>query len=148
MSLRDATSISTNQSNCRIFDPTDGAYCYKYVGNSTCIISVGKKYLTKGTAMAQKVARVNWNRGQYSDVFRSAIIDPSPLKHGQKVTVIWGKSKKEYTAVVGCYPVEQGVQSGNQESELAPRRAKAKRKLVSVCFSSVRVLKQISCSKL
>ena len=68
-----------------------------------------KKYLTKGTAMAQKVARVNWNRGQYSDVFRSAIIDPSSLKHGQKVTVIWGKSKKEYTAVVGCYPVEQGV---------------------------------------
>ena len=98
--------------------------------------------------MAQKVARVNWNRGQYSDVFWSAIIDPSPLKQGQKVTVIWGKSRKEYTAVVGCYPVKQGVQSGNQESELAPRRAKAKLILVSVCFSSARVLKQLLCTKL
>lgn len=90
--------------------------------------------------MAQKVARVNWNRCQYSDVFQSAIIDPSPLMQGQKVTVIWGKSRKEYTAVVGCYPFAQGVQSGNQESELAPRKAKAKQTLVSVCFSFVRVL--------
>ena len=98
--------------------------------------------------MAQKVARVNWNHGQYSDVFRSAIIDPSPLTQGQKVTVIRGKTKKEYTAIVGCYPVEQGVQSGNQESELVPRRAKAKQKLASVCFFSARVLKQIYCSKL
>ena len=90
--------------------------------------------------MAQKVARFNWNRGQYSDVFRSVIIDPSPLKQVQKVTVIWGKTRKEYRAVVGCYPFKQGVQSGNQESELAPRRAKAKRKLVSACFSFARVL--------
>ena len=89
--------------------------------------------------MAQKVARFDWNRGQYSDVFRSVIIDPSPLKQVQKVTGIWGKTRKEYRAVVGCYPFEQGVQSGNQESELAPR-AKAKRKLVSACFSFARVL--------
>ena len=90
--------------------------------------------------MAQKVARVNWNRSQYLDVFRSAIIDASPLKQGQKVTVIWGKSRKEYTAVVRCYPFEQDDQSGNKESELAPRKAKAKRKLVSVCFSFASVL--------
>lgn len=84
--------------------------------------------------MAQKIARANWSRGQYSDVFRSAIIDPSPLKQGQKVKVIWGKSKKEYTAVIGCYPVEQDAQK-NQQSELVPRRDKAKRKLVSGFFS-------------
>lgn len=90
--------------------------------------------------MAQKVAHVNWNRGQYSDVFRSAIIDASPLKQGQKVTVIWGKSRKEYTAVVCCYPFEQDGQSRNKESKLAPRMAKAKQKLASVCFSFASVL--------
>ena len=101
-----------------------------------CAISIVRFELDANTAvaMAQKMARVNWNRGQYSDVARSTIIDPSPLKQGQKVKVIWGKSKKEYVAVVGCYPLEQGVQSHKEQSELAPRKAKAKRKLVSVCF--------------
>ena len=84
--------------------------------------------------MAQKVARINWNCGQYSDVFRSAIIDPSPLKQGQKVTEIWGKTKKEYRAVVGCYPVEQGVQSGNQESELVSREGKSETKTGECLF--------------
>jgi len=61
--------------------------------------------------MAQKIARVNWNRGQYS---------------------------KEYTAVIGCYPVEQDIQSDNQQSELAPQRDKAKRKVASA-FSCLRL---------
>ena len=84
--------------------------------------------------------RVNWSHGQYSDVFRSGIIDPSLLQQGQKVKVIWGKSPKEYTAVIDCYLLEPAVQCGNQESKLAARKAKAKRKLVSVCFSFGRVL--------
>ena len=51
--------------------------------------------------MEEKIARVNWKRGQYLDVFRSSIIDPSLLKEGQKVQVLWGtKTKKELTAVV------------------------------------------------
>ena len=127
-----------NQSNCRIFDPTDGTYCYKYVEIPPCPISI-EDLTKKLTVMAQKWAQVNWSRGQYSDVFCSAIIDPSPLKQGQKVKVIWGKSRKEYRAIVGFYPLEPAVQCDNQENKLAPRKAKAKRKLVSVCFSFARV---------
>ena len=41
---------------------------------------------------------------------------------------IWGRSKKEYVAVVGCYPLEQAVLSDKEKSELAPRKAKTKRK--------------------
>ena len=47
--------------------------------------------------MSKQIACVNWNRGRYSDVFRTAIVDPSPIKQGQKVRVLWGKTKKEYT---------------------------------------------------
>lgn len=82
--------------------------------------------------MENKLARVNWSRGQYSDVFRSAIIDPSPIKLGQKVKVIWGKTKKEYTAVISCYPVQKETpQPPQSENVLAPRKARTKRKLVS-----------------
>ena len=82
----------------------------------------------------EKIARVNWSRGQYSDVFRSTIIDPSPLKHGQKVKVVWGKTKKEYTAVVACYPLEEIQEPSETQDELAPRK-RAKRKLVSIYLS-------------
>ena len=80
--------------------------------------------------MEEKIAHVNWKRGQYSDVFRSSIIDPSPLKEGQKVQVLWGtKTKKELTAVVSVYPV---VEKENAITDVLPsRRTKAKRKLVS-----------------
>ena len=137
--LRRYNSFFNNQSNCRSFDPTDGTYCYKYVEIPLCPISI-EDLTKKLTAMAQKWARVNWSGGQYSDVIRSAIIDPSPLKQGQKVQVIWGKIRKEYTGIVGCYPLEPALQCDNQERKLAPRKAKAKRKLVSVCFSFARVL--------
>ena len=82
--------------------------------------------------MEKKIARINWSRGQFSDVYRSTIIDPSPLKSGQKVKVVWGKTKKEYTAVIECYPVEEGKESQASQDDLQPRRAKAKRKLVSI----------------
>ena len=59
--------------------------------------------------MESKIARVTWKRGQYSDVHRSTIIDPSPLREGQKVKVVWGKTRKEYAAVVACYPLEEEV---------------------------------------
>lgn len=88
---------------------------------------VDLRYQTK-----EKIARVNWICRQYSDVYRSTIIDPSPLKEGQKVKVIWGKTKKEHTAVVACYPLEEVQEIAiADQSDLPPRRAKAKRKLVS-----------------
>ena len=81
------------------------------------------------------MARVSWKRGQYSDVYRSTIIDPSPLREGQKVKVVWGKTQKEYTAIVACYPLEEEVQQNSAEQgNLPPRRARAKRKLVSIYF--------------
>ena len=80
--------------------------------------------------MEQKIARVTWKRGQYSDVFRSTITDPSPLKKGQKVNVIWGRTHKEYSAVIECYPLKDDA---SKEPDLPPRRAHAKRKLVSYC---------------
>lgn len=84
--------------------------------------------------MEEKIARVNWKRGQYSDVFRSSIIDPSPLKEGQKVQVLWGtKTKKELTAIVSVYPVVE-KQDATTEDVLPSRRTKAKRKLVSNLF--------------
>ena len=52
----------------------------------------------------EKMAQVKWGRGKFSDVFRSTIIDPSPIKAGQKVKVLWGEIRKEYAAVVDCYP--------------------------------------------
>ena len=86
--------------------------------------------------MENKTARISWKRGQYSDVYRSTIVDPSPLKEGQKVKVVWGKTRKEYAAVVACYPLEEEVQqtSSEEQSNLPPRWARAKRKLVSVCL--------------
>ena len=88
--------------------------------------------------MEQKLARVNWSRGKYSEVFRSAIIDPSPIKAGQQVKVIWGKTKKEYSAVVSCYPVavQPEYSKPDQNAKLGPRKAKTKRKLVSKCLST------------
>lgn len=80
----------------------------------------------------EKLAQIKWGRGKFSEVFRSNIIDPSPLKAGQKVKVVWGESKREYAAVVECYPVEQYILEPMQdETELPRRRARAKRKLVS-----------------
>ena len=75
--------------------------------------------------MENKIARISWKHGQYSDVYRSTIIDPSPLKEGQKVKVVWGKTRKEYAAVVACYPLEEEVQqtSAEEQSDLPPRRA-------------------------
>ena len=65
--------------------------------------------------MENKIARVSWKRGQYSDVYRSTIIDPSPLREGQKVKVVWGKTRKEYAAVVACYPLKEEVQQNPAE---------------------------------
>ena len=45
-----------------------------------------------------------WKREQYSDVYRSTIINSSQLKEGQKVKVISGKTRKKHMAVVDCYP--------------------------------------------
>lgn len=77
----------------------------------------------------EKLAQIKWGRGKFSEVFRSNIIDPSPLKAGQKVKVIWSASKKEYAALVECYLVENVPEPKEDETELPKRRAK--RKLVS-----------------
>ena len=79
--------------------------------------------------MNKQIARVNWSRGKYSDAARSTIVDPSPLKQGQRVRVIWGKGKKEYGATVTCYPLIDEIEPPVDEPQL--RQAKAKRKLVS-----------------
>ena len=86
--------------------------------------------------MEGKIARISWSRGKYSDVFRSTIIDPSPLKHGQQVKVLWGKAKKEFSAVVTCYPVQEETENPETFTGLVPRRVRAKRKLVSICLRS------------
>jgi len=49
-----------------------------------------------------QIAHIDWKHGQYSYVFWSAIVDPSPLKEGEKVLLIWGKAKKEYSATISC----------------------------------------------
>ena len=79
--------------------------------------------------MNKQIARVNWSRGRYSDVVRSTIVDPSPLKQGQKVRVIWGKGKREYAATITCYPLIEEIELPVDEPQ--PRQTKAKRKLVS-----------------
>ena len=75
----------------------------------------------------QKLAQVKWGRGKFSEVFRSTIIDLSPIKVGQKVKVLWGETRKEYTAVVECYPVAKTHISKPREKDTAfpQRRAKA-----------------------
>lgn len=82
------------------------------------------------TKMEKKIARINWSRGQYSDVYHSAIIDPSPLKPGQSIKVVWGKTRKEYTAVIESYPINGEKETHASQDDLPPRRARAKRKLV------------------
>lgn len=42
----------------------------------------------------EKVAQIKWGRGKFSEVFRSTIINPSPIKPGQKVQIIWGEPKR------------------------------------------------------
>ena len=86
--------------------------------------------------MEKKIARVIWSRGKYSDVYRNCIVGPSPLKQGQNVKVLWGKTKKEFSAVIECYPFETSQKSSRSEGTLQPRQAKVKRKLVSFCFRS------------
>lgn len=85
--------------------------------------------------MNKQIARVTWSRGRYSDIFRAAIVEPSPIKEGQRVHVIWGKSKKEYSAVLTCYPLVEEPASTPVQQALPQHRAKAKRKLVSRIFS-------------
>ena len=82
--------------------------------------------------MEKKVARINWSRGKYSDVYRSTIINPSPLRPGQKVKVLWGKTKKEHLAVFESYSIVEEQQTSISQEELPQRRARAKRKLVSL----------------
>lgn len=85
--------------------------------------------------MGNKIARIAWKRGQYSDVFHSTIVDPSPLKAGQKVKVIWGETRKELSAVVTCYPLEEEIhETSEEQGDLPSRQARAKRKLVSTCL--------------
>ena len=87
--------------------------------------------------MDKAIARVTWSRGKYSDVYRTSIVDESPLKQGQKVKVLWGKTSKEYMAVVASYPLIDEIQKPPvSQEEIAPRRAKAKRTLVSIYLSS------------
>lgn len=93
----------------------------------------------------EKLAQIQWGRGKFSEVFRSSIIDPSPIKPGQKVKVIWGETRKEYAAVIKCYPVEQHDSEPLEvETELPQRRARAKRKLVSKGYLLMMDLSSIS----
>ena len=78
----------------------------------------------------EKIAQVKWSGSKYSEVSRSDIIEPSPIRPGQKVTVIWGKQKKKHTAIVECYPVEPNDSQPTELQDNLPLR-RAKRKLVS-----------------
>ena len=61
-------------------------------------------------------------------------MDPSPIKQGQKVRVIWGKGKKDYGATITCYPlIEEDESPAKAPSEKTknPTQARTKHKLVS-----------------
>jgi len=110
-------------------------FCYKKV---EILGLVNKHLLLLSTIttvkMSKQIVRVNWSRGRYSDVFRTAIVDPSPIKQGQKVRVIWGKTKKEYTAVLSCYPVDdENEPESSSKDDQQPHRVK--RKLASLYLS-------------
>ena len=109
-------------------------FCYKKI---EILVLVTKHLLLLSTIttvkMSKQIAPVNWRRGRYSDVFRTAIVDPSPIKQGQKVWVVWGKTKKEYTAVLSCYPVNDENEPESSKDEQQPRRVKWK--LVSFYLS-------------
>ena len=84
--------------------------------------------------MENKIARISWKRGQYSDVYRSTIVDPSPLKEGQKVKVVWGKTRKEYATVVACYPLEEQSRRTEQPSATS---GMCKEKIGKYLFSQI-----------
>ena len=77
-------------------------------------------------------AQVNWRKGSYSDVFRTAIIEPSPLKEGQQVRVIWGKNKIRILGSVRNLSVSRRTNSHLRGIKLWSRQARAKQKLVSL----------------
>jgi len=85
--------------------------------------------------MNRQIVRVTWNRGCYSDIFRTAIAEPSPIKEGQRVRVIWGKSKKEYSAVLTCYPLVEEPAPTPVQQALPQRRAKGQKKTGKLYFS-------------
>ena len=91
--------------------------------------------------MEEKLVRVNWKRGQYSDVDRVDVVNPSPLKVGQKVTVIWGERGKEYSATIDKYPVSLPPVMTPRKAPEAPK-SKAKRKLVSQIRYVLREIKE------
>ena len=98
-------------------------FCYKRV---EILALVNKHLLLLSTIttvkMSKQIARVNWSRGRYLDVFCTVIVDPSPIKQGQKVRVVWGKTKKEYTAVLSCYPVnDENKPKSSPKDEEQPR---------------------------
>ena len=127
-----------SQWNWSSFDPTDATENYKRSeidGEFHLSSSLTTRVLLTGV-MEKKIARVIWSRGRYSDVSCTCIVDPSPLKQGQNVKVLWGKNRKEFSAVIECYPFETSQESFTSGGTLAPRQAKVKRKLVSICFRS------------
>ena len=95
-------SVTESQSRGKTFDPIKDKENYKKPETDQVALNHRDHCITYiAIIMEEKIARVNWKRGQYSDVFRSSIIDPSPLTEGQKVQVLWGtKTKKELTAIV------------------------------------------------
>ena len=131
-----------NQSNGRILDPASGSDFYKKENSNSLYILLRHCFqrisevniaITKMEKIVEeKTVQVKWSRRQYSEVSRSDIIEPSPIRPGQKVTVIWGNQKKEHTAIVECYPMEpKGSQPTECQDNLQVPRRKAKRKLVS-----------------
>lgn len=51
------------------------------------LLEIETTHLLLPWVMEKKIAHVNWSRGKCSDVYRTCIVDPSPLKQGQNVTV-------------------------------------------------------------
>ena len=52
----------------------------------------------------EKLVQVKWGRGKFSEVFRSTIIDPSPIKADQKVKVFWGELEKNMQLWLNVIP--------------------------------------------
>ena len=81
--------------------------------------------------MNKQIAQVTWSRGCYADIFRTAIVEPSPIKEGQQVCYL-GQVKKGIFSSLDLLPIRASPTPVQQA--LPQHQAKAKKKLVSRIF--------------
>ena len=75
--------------------------------------------------MNKQIAQVTWSRGCYADIFRTAIVEPSPIKEGQQVCYL-GQVKKGIFSSLDLLPIRASPTPVQQA--LPQHQAKAKKK--------------------